>query len=77
MEATVFTGWISDELKPHAVELTVAYPAMLKAIGASKKKNDRVDAQKISDMLHAICCRNATWRRPGSGNYAACCDTAI
>jgi transposase len=51
MEATLFTGWIYDELKPHAVELKVAHPAMLKAIGASKKKNDRVDAQKISDML--------------------------
>src|SRR6185295_3139965 len=42
MEATLFTGWIYDELKPHAVELKVAHPAMLKAIGASKKKNDRV-----------------------------------
>jgi transposase len=51
MEATLFTGWIYDELKPHAVGLKVAHPAMLKAIGASKKKNDRVDAQKIADLL--------------------------
>ena len=51
MEATLFTGWIYDELKPHAVALKVAHPAMLKAIAASKKKNDRVDAQKIADLL--------------------------
>jgi transposase len=51
MEATLFTGWIYDELKPHAVGLKVAHPAMLKAIGTAKKKNDRVDAQKIADLL--------------------------
>lgn len=51
MEATLFTGWIYDELKPHAQELKVAHPAMLKAIGASKKKNDRIDAEKIADLL--------------------------
>jgi transposase len=51
MEATLFTGWIYDFLKPHAHELKVAHPKMLKAIAASKKKNDRVDASKISDLL--------------------------
>ena len=38
MEATIFTGWIYDYLTPHAVELKVAHPAMLKAITAAKKK---------------------------------------
>jgi transposase len=51
MEATLFTGWIYDVLKPMAQELKVAHPAMLKAIAASKKKNDKVDARKISDLL--------------------------
>lgn len=51
MEATLFTGWIYDHLKPLARELKVAHPAMLKAIAASKKKNDKVDARKISDLL--------------------------
>jgi transposase len=51
LEATLFTGWIYDFLKPHAQELKVAHPAMLKAISASKKKNDRVDARKIADLL--------------------------
>jgi transposase len=51
MEATLFTGWVYDFLKPHAVELKVAHPAMLKAITAAKKKNDRADAEKIADLL--------------------------
>ncbi len=51
LEATLFSGWVYDELKRHAVNLKVAHPAMLKAIAASKKKNDRIDARKIADML--------------------------
>jgi transposase len=51
MEATVFTGWVYDTLKPWAAELKVAHPPMLKAIAASKKKNDRIDARKIADLL--------------------------
>ena len=51
MEATLFTGWIFDFLRPFASALMVAHPAMLKAIAASKKKNDRVDARKIADLL--------------------------
>jgi len=51
LEATLFTGWIYDHLKPRAAALKVAHPAMLKAIAASKKKNDRIDATKIADLL--------------------------
>ena len=51
MEATLFTGWVYDHLKPLAQELKVAHPAMLKAIACGKKKNDKVDARKISDLL--------------------------
>ena len=51
MEATLFTGWIYDYLKPLAQELKVAHPPMLKAITESKKKNDKVDARKIADLL--------------------------
>lgn len=51
MEATMFTGWIYDFLKPHAYEIKVAHPEMLKAITAAKKKNDQSDAQKICDLL--------------------------
>ena len=45
MEATIFTGWIYDHLKPHAAALKVAHPLMLRAIAAAKKKNDRIDAK--------------------------------
>ena len=38
MEATIFTGWVYDFLKPHALELKVAHPAMLKAITVAKNK---------------------------------------
>ena len=51
MEATMFTGWIYDHLKPHAAELKVAHTLMLRAIAAAKKKNDRIDANKICDCL--------------------------
>ena len=51
MEATMFTGWVYDFLKPHALELKVAHPEMLKAITAAKKKNDRSDSEKIADLL--------------------------
>jgi transposase len=51
MEATLFTGWIYDHLKPHAAALKVAHPLMLRAIATAKKKNDRIDAGKICDCL--------------------------
>jgi transposase len=51
MEATMFTGWIYDHLKPHAATLKVAHPLMLRAIAAAKKKNDRIDTNKICDCL--------------------------
>jgi len=51
MEATLFTGWIYDFLLPHADELKVGHSYMLRAICASKKKNDRLDARKLADAL--------------------------
>src|ERR1700674_3660155 len=51
MEATLFTGWIYDHLVSGGAMVKVAHPAMLQAIAAGKKKNDQVDARKISDLL--------------------------
>ena len=51
LEATIFTGWIYDHLRHYARELKVGHPLMMKAIAASKKKNDCVDARKIADLL--------------------------
>jgi transposase len=51
MEATIFTGWIYDCLLPHADKVKVAHPLMLRAIAAAKRKNDKLDANKIADCL--------------------------
>lgn len=51
MEATLFTGWIYDYLKPYAADLKVGHSYMLRAICASKKKSDRIDARKLADMI--------------------------
>ena len=51
LEATIFTGWIYDCLRPLAGELRVGHSAQLKAICTAKKKNDRLDAGKLADAL--------------------------
>ena len=45
------TFTIYDHLLPHATQVKVAHPLMLRAIAAAKKKNDRIDAGKIADCL--------------------------
>jgi transposase len=42
MEASIFTGRVYDHLLPHAAQVKVAHPVMLRAIAAAKKKNDRI-----------------------------------
>jgi transposase len=51
MEATLFTGWVYDQLTEQGAQIKVADPSMLKAITCSKKKSDRIDARKIADLL--------------------------
>jgi transposase len=51
LEATMFSGWVWDELQPHAQELQLAHPQQLEAITKAKKKNDRLDSDKICDLL--------------------------
>jgi len=51
MAATIFTGWIYDHRLPHAEQVKVAHPLMLRAMAAAKKKNDRIDGGKIADCL--------------------------
>ena len=45
MEATLFSAWIYDTLKPYAQQLDLAHPARMKAITSGKKKSDRRDAR--------------------------------
>lgn len=51
MEATLFSAWIYDTLKPYAQQLDMAHPARMKAITAAKKKSDQLDARTIADLL--------------------------
>lgn len=51
MEATLFSGWIYDTLLPFAAKLEMGHPARMKAIGAGKKKNDKLDARMIADLV--------------------------
>jgi transposase len=51
MEATMFSGWIYDVLKPYADELKVGDPQKLEAIASAKKKSDRIDASTLADLL--------------------------
>ncbi len=49
LEATLFSGWIYDTLKPYSEQLEMAHPA--KAISAGKKKSDTIDARTIADLV--------------------------
>ena len=51
MEATLFSGWIYDTLKPYGEQLEMAHPAKMKAISAGKKKSDSIDARTIADLV--------------------------
>ena len=77
MEATMFTAWVYDHLVSHSGTVKIAHPAMLKAITASKKKNDRVDAQKISDLLRCNFFPDVIWPHGKSETAAAYCGTGI
>ncbi len=51
IEASIFSGWVYDYLLPRAAQVRVAHPLRLRAIVLAKKKNDRIDAGKITDGL--------------------------
>ena len=53
MEATLFTAWIFDLLKPFTQKLLVAHPLRVKAICSAKKKSDSIDAATLADLLRA------------------------
>lgn len=53
MEATLFSGFVYDVLKPYSVELQVGHPLQLKAISWAKHKSDRLDAEMLANLLRA------------------------
>lgn len=64
MEAILFTGWIYDFLAPHARQLKVAHPLRLRAIATAKKKNDRIDAAMLADLLRCDLVPECTMAAP-------------
>ena len=53
MEATTFSGWIYDTLRPFADDLAVGHPAAMEAISRGKKKSDALDAETLCDLQRA------------------------
>jgi hypothetical protein len=76
MEATMFTGWIYDHLKPHATALKVAHPLMLRAIAAARKRTTALMPARSATVCDAIFCRSATWPPLPFANGGARCATA-
>jgi transposase len=50
-EASCGYGHLYEALRPLAAHVAVAHPAKLRLIYQSKRKNDRVDAQKLAKLL--------------------------
>jgi len=56
LEATMFSAWIRDHIRAQGGKVKVAHSMMLRAIAAGKRKNDRIDARKIADLLRCPGC---------------------
>lgn len=51
-EATCGYGWLYERLKGMAEKVIVAHPGQLRLIFRSKRKSDRVDAEKLAKLLY-------------------------
>ena len=51
LEATICSHWIYEHLKQYAAQVQMGNPAKRKAISASKRKNDSLDARTLADLL--------------------------
>ena len=51
MEATLFTDWVYDVMYESNEEIEVGNPMALKYISSMKRKNDRLDAKKMANLL--------------------------
>jgi len=50
-EASCGYGYLYDRLRPLAARVAVAHPGKLRLIYRSKRKNDRLDAEKLAKLL--------------------------
>jgi len=51
MEATLFTDWVYDVMHEYNEDIEVGNPMALKYISSMKRKNDRLDAKKMANLL--------------------------
>jgi transposase len=51
-EASCGYGWLYERLKKMARKVVVAHPGQLRLIFRSKRKSDRVDAEKLAKLLY-------------------------
>jgi hypothetical protein len=77
MEPTIFTGWIYDHLLPHAAQVKVAHPLMLRAMPRRRRKMTGLMPARSPIASAATFFRNATWpqRRFGIGAECYATDT--
>ena len=57
MEATMFSHWIYQHLRPHAAELQMGHAARMKAISAGKKRVTRSMPGRLRIYCDATCSR--------------------
>jgi transposase len=51
-EASTNYGWLHDALVPIADRVVVAHPGRLRLIFESRRKNDRIDAERLAKLLY-------------------------
>lgn len=77
MEATMFTGWIYDFLKPHAVDLKVAHPEISKQSQLPKRKMIEKMQKNWRICYVLIFCQNARCFLQRCENCVEYCDIEI
>src|SRR5579862_4154650 len=53
IEATFSWGWLADLLTASKIDVVLAHPQKVKAIAASKRKTDKIDADTLAHLLRA------------------------
>ena len=64
MEATMFSAWIYDVMKPFAADLKVGHPYVMKRTLAAKNKSDRKDAKRFADLCRCKVIRTSYVMEP-------------
>ncbi len=73
MEATLFSAWIYDTLKPYAQQLSMGHRAKMKAITAGRRRAIVSMHVPLPTCCGAICCLPATCCRRICAICDVCC----